>query len=147
MMPSNRKERSRPSPAQSWKPDARLVWGESDAPWPSFAAFLERVEPGALGMLLPWATQLHRRAYVEARRKNIVSAFSMVTNVQILTGLMDEIPVEAIIATEEAARALEADLEVMGKQTRIRGWFIILPASSEPTFFAKSGETVHEKMA
>lgn len=134
----------RPTPSKSWEADADIVWRASDDPWTSLGELLQRIQPQALGILLPWASQLHRRAYVEARKLNIVSAFSLTSNVPVLTGLMEEIPIEAIVATEEAARAFEKDLIAAGMSERIRGWLIVAPHGTEQSFTARLGETVYD---
>jgi hypothetical protein len=89
------------------------------------AAFLARVSPKALGVLLPQASQLHWYAYREARLRSIPFVPAPVQNTAILTGFMRDVPVEAVVATREAAELFLADSLAFGIAGRIKGWLIV----------------------
>ena len=106
---------------------------------------LDEVRPRALGLLLPFITQLHRTAYLEARTRSIVTGLALTTHAAALTGLMEEVPIEAVVGTEEALQDFARDVVRMGLESRVRGWLVVHPKGARPSFVAPSGETYYDE--
>lgn len=116
----------------------------SDAPWGALRIMLEKIRPAGLGILLPLITQRHWYAYQEARARAIPVALAQPSNVSALTGLSGIVPLEAVVATEEAAEAFAADLREVGLSNAIRGWFIVHRVDRTPVFVPPSGEVFYD---
>lgn len=134
----------RPMPLLRADGSFEVVWRPSDEPWSALGSMLDMVRPRGLGIVLPIAWQQHRRAYVEARARNIIIGVAPSAQAPVLTGIMEEVPIEAVVATEEGARSLEADLTAMGMLPRIRGWLIVGTGSGDTSYRAASGATFYD---
>lgn len=109
-----------------------------DLAWKELGDLLARVSPRALGVLLEQGSQLHWYAYREARVRSIPFVPAPVQNVPILTGFMREVPVEAVVATRQAADLFLADALTAGVAERIKGWLIV-GDEGESAFAPSSG--------
>lgn len=116
-----------------------------DASWKVLGRMLDEVRPRALGLLLPFITQLHRTAYLEARARSIVTGLALTTHATALTGLMEEVPIEAVVGTEEALQDFARDVVRMGLESRVRGWLVVYSNGRHPSFVAPSGETYYDE--
>lgn len=107
--------------------------------WKGLGEMLDDVKPKGLGLLMPLASQLHWYAYTEARARGIVVGLAQPSNITALTGLVDILPIDAVVATEAAAHAFAQDLDNFGILSRIRGWYIFCPQETS-TFSPPSGK-------
>lgn len=116
----------------------------SDFVWNALARSLDAYKPEGLGIMLSFAWQLHFYAYREASARGIVTAVAMPTNVSALSGLMKSVPIEAVLTTEEGAKAFVQDLRDAKMLEKIKLWVIVSPKENRSSFVAPVGVTVHD---
>ncbi len=116
----------------------------SDFVWEKLGATLDAHRPHGLGIMLSFAWQLHTYAYNEANKRGVVTAVAMPTNVSALSGLMKSVPIDAVLTTDEGARAFMDDLREVGMLERIKVWIIVSPKDAPSSFTAPVGVTVHD---
>ena len=114
--------------------------------WTILDEALGKYAPSGLGILLPFAWQMHWYAYSEAQRRGIITATATPNNVMALTGMMRTAPIEAVIATKESAQAFVDDLKEQGMLSRIRLWVIVSVRGETASFRAPLGETVYDSL-
>lgn len=126
-------------------PDLSVASGISvmrrDRSWADLSELFETLHPQALGIVLPFSSQLHWYAYREARTHGVMTALAIPSNVAVLTGLMEEVPIEAVVTTAAAARVFEDDLVRVNLNTHIKAWLIVDTKAGERSFVARTGET------
>lgn len=93
--------------------------------WKELAEMLDTLLPRALGVLLPQSTQLHWYAYREARLRAIPFAPAPTANPSALSGIMQDVPIEVVVAEPEAARIFAEDATRTGIIQNIKGWLIV----------------------
>lgn len=125
---------------EDWtNPSSPIAFVSADAPWKALGEMFDVVKPKYVGLLMPFVSQLHRYAYREARARGIVTSLVPPSNVAALTGLMEDIPIEAIVADEVSAHHFAVDLEKMGGPSLVHAWFIVSPKDVTSTFVPPSG--------
>ena len=118
---------------------SRILFMPNDASWNTLGRMLDETHPKCIGILLPLVSQLHRYVYREARARGITVALVPPSNAMVLTGLMEEVPIEAVVADEHGARLFAEDLQHMGLLSRVRGWLIISPKGKESSYAPQFG--------